>query len=76
MNKQEQVLDILAKVSKKDRASIKPEQELLADLGIDSPKGLHLLSELEDTLKLEISDTDAARMNTVKDILDYVEKHG
>lgn len=72
MTKQDQALDAIAKVSGKDRAGLKPEQELLADLGIDSPKGLQLLSELEDSLKLEISDEDAARMTTVGDVLKYV----
>lgn len=74
MTKQEMALEAIAKVSGKDRAGLRPEQELLADLSIDSPKGLQLLSELEDTLHLEISDEDAARMTTVKDILEYVGK--
>lgn len=75
-SKQEQVFDVLANVTKRDRASIKPESELLADLGIDSPKGLQLLSELEDTLKIEIGDNDAARFTTVNDVLVFVAKQG
>jgi acyl carrier protein len=71
---QDKVLDIIAKVSKRERASIKPESELAADLGIDSPKALQLLMDIEDALKIEIGEEDAARMNTVKDILAYVEK--
>ena len=70
--KQEQVIEVLAKISKREKSAIKPEHELAADLGIDSPKGLQLLMDLEDKLKIEIGDEDAARMNTVKDILDYV----
>ena len=65
-------LQVLAKVSGKPLESLKPEQELVADLGIDSPKGLQLLAELEDTLKIEISDDAAAKMNNVGDILKYV----
>jgi acyl carrier protein len=74
MTKQEQVFEVLAKVSRKDRALIKPESELAADLGIDSPRALQLLMELEEKLNIEIGEEDAARMNTVKDILMYVEK--
>ena len=70
--KQEQVIEVLAKISKKEKSAIKPEHELAADLGIDSPKGLQLLMDLEDKLKIEIGDDDAARMNTVNDILTYV----
>ena len=74
-SKQEQVFTVLARVIKKEPAQIKPADELAADLGIDSPQALQLLMELEEHFKLEISDEDAARMNTVKDIIDYVEKN-
>ena len=74
-SKQEQVFAVLARVIKKEPAQIKPADELAADLGIDSPQALQLLMELEEHFKLEISDEDAARMNTVKDIIDYVEKN-
>ena len=73
--KQELALDAIAKVSRKDRSALKPEQELTADLGLDSPKGLQLLMELEDTLKIEIGDEEAARMNTVGDVLAFVGAH-
>ncbi len=74
MSKQDVALDVLAKVSGRARADLKPEMELVADLGIDSPKGLQLLAELEDTLHIEISDEDAAAMNTVADISKYAAK--
>jgi acyl carrier protein len=70
--KQDLALEILASVSKKDKASIKPEQNIVADLGLDSPKQLQLLAEMEDKLHIEISDEEAARMNTVGDILNCV----
>ena len=71
-DKQSQVIDVIAKVSKKDRSLITPESELLADLGIDSPKGLQLLMDLEEQFKSEIGDEDAARMVTVKDLVSFV----
>jgi acyl carrier protein len=71
-SKQDLALEILASVSKKDKASIKPEQNIVADLGLDSPKQLQLLAEMEDKLQIEISDEEAARMNTVADILNCV----
>jgi acyl carrier protein len=73
--KQDQVFDVIAKIAKKDKAQINVEHQLAADLGIDSPKGLQLLMELEEKFKLEISDEDAARMTTVADIVKYVEAH-
>ena len=73
--KQDQALDVLAKIADKDRASLKPEAELTADLGIDSPKGLQLLMELEDRLGFEISEEEAARITTVGDMLTFVGQH-
>ncbi len=70
--KQEQALDVIAQVAQKERATLKPEMELTADLGIDSPKGLQLLMELEDRLGLEISEDEAARITTVGDMLTFV----
>lgn len=72
MKHREQALDILAEISGTPRAEISPEQDLVADLGIDSPKALKLLVELEDRLEIEISDEDAARMTRVGDILDHL----
>ena len=71
--KTETALDVLAKLGSVERGAIKPEMDLVADLGIDSPKALQLLVELEDRLDIEISDEDAARMDTVGDILGYLD---
>jgi acyl carrier protein len=70
--KQTDALNVIAKLSGKDAASLKPTAELTADLGIDSPKGLQLLMELEEKLGIEISDDEAARMATVGDVLTFV----
>ncbi|HLX61829.1 MAG TPA: phosphopantetheine-binding protein [Planctomycetota bacterium] len=70
--KQDLALDVISKISSRERATLTPQQELTADLGIDSPKGLQLLMELEEKLQLEISDEEAARMATVGDVLNFV----
>lgn len=68
----ELALAVLAEVSEKDPAELRPDMDLVADLGIDSPKALRLLVELEDRLGIEIEDEEAARMNTVGDVLAFV----
>lgn len=75
-HKQQLALEVLAGVSKKDLGSLKAEQHLVADLGLDSPKQLQLLADMEDKLQIEIGDEDAARMNTVGDILNFVGTKG
>jgi acyl carrier protein len=66
-------LDILAGISGVERERLEPGMSLAADLGIDSPKALQLLVDLEDELDLEISDEDAAGMNTVGDVLRFLD---
>lgn len=73
MSQHEKAIEIIARVSKKDPATIRPDMDLVADLDIDSAKALELLVELEDALEVEISDEQAAGLNTVGDILAVVE---
>ena len=70
MEAKQTALNILSKVSGTPQQEIGPEMHLVADLGIDSPKALELLVELEEQLSVEISDEEAARMNTVGDVFE------
>lgn len=72
MSKTDTALDVLSEISGTDKAELKPEMNLVADLGIDSPKALQLLVELEDRLEIEISDDAAAAMETVGDVLGFI----
>ena len=74
MDPKQITLEVIAKISGAEIATLGPEQDLVADLGIDSPRALQLLIELEDALGREISDDDAAKMDTVGDILEFVGK--
>ena len=66
-------IDAIAKVSEHPPDSIELGQDLVADLGIDSPKALQLLIEIEERLHIEISDEDAESLVTVADVVRYVE---
>ncbi len=72
MDIKKKALEIVAEISGKEVADLEPGLDLVADLGIDSPKALQMLLDLEDTLGIEISDEDAAKMDTVGDILGYL----
>ena len=71
MDNEAKALKVLSEMSGLESEKIKREHELVADLGIDSPKALELLVELEDALGVEISDEEAARMESVGNVLDY-----
>jgi len=72
--KRQQALEVIARVSGTAAADLRPEQHLVADLGVASPQALQLLVELEDKLGVEISDEEAAAMETVGDILGYIDR--
>ncbi len=72
MDRKKKALEIIAAVSGKQAADLEPELDLVADLDIDSPKALQMLLDLEDALGIEISDEDAAKMDTVGDITGYL----
>ncbi len=74
MTMKETALAVVAKVSGKEPEALTPDAELVANLGMDSAKALELLVELEDQLEIEILDEDAAKLNTVGDILAFVER--
>ena len=72
MDNRQTALAVISKLSGKPADEIQPAMDLVGELGIDSPKALQLLVELEDTLGIEISDEQAAKMDTVGDILDFL----
>jgi len=74
MDRKQRALDVIARISSRPVAKLTSDMELVADLDMDSAKALELLVELEDALEIEISDEDAARLNTVGDILDYLDR--
>jgi acyl carrier protein len=67
-------LDVLARVTGRPRGEIAIDMNLVGDLGIDSPKALELLLELEEALGVEISDQDASAMDTVRDVIAYADR--
>ncbi len=68
--KNDAVLDVISSLAKVSKDELNPETELVADLGIDSPKALQLLVELEEAMEIEISDEEAAKLESVGDILE------
>ncbi|MEM9558294.1 MAG: phosphopantetheine-binding protein [Acidobacteriota bacterium] len=65
-------LEVIAAIAERPVDELERRHEMVADLGIDSPKALRLLLDLEDRLDIEISDEAAARMDTVGDVLDQL----
>jgi acyl carrier protein len=58
-----------------DESKVTPEATFKDDLGADSLDVVELIMELEDEFDLEISDDDAEKINTVGDVVTYIEQH-
>ncbi len=75
MPSKQAVLEIIAEVSGVEVSSLEPETELVADLGIDSPRALQLLVELEDRLEIEIGDEAIEKLETVGSVLEAIRQY-
>ncbi len=63
---------ILARIARCEPQELAADQDLVADLGIDSPKALELLCDLEDECGIEVPDDFVGKMNTVGDVLEML----
>ena len=70
----DKALDVISAISGVAKEKLEDSMDLVGDLDIDSPKALKLLVELEDALGLEIPDEAAAGMDTVGDVVAWVEQ--
>jgi acyl carrier protein len=53
---------------------VKPEARFVEDLGADSLDVVEMIMALEEKFEIEIPDSDAEKIQTVKDVVDYIEK--
>jgi acyl carrier protein len=54
---------------------VTPEASFIEDLGADSLDIVELVMALEEQYGMEISDEDAEKIRTVKDVVTYIEAH-
>ena len=56
-----------------DGEKITPEATFVDDLGADSLDVVELVMALEEEFEIEIPDEDAEKLQTVQNVVDYVE---
>ncbi|WP_333804595.1 acyl carrier protein [Sulfurospirillum sp.] len=54
---------------------VKEDSKFVEDLGADSLDVVELVMALEEKFDIEIPDTDAEKIVTVKNAMDYIEAH-
>ncbi len=72
----EKVSKMLAEQLGIDASTIKPEQEVVKDLGADSLDVVELMMALEDEYGITLPESDVENVKTVQDIVDMMEKLG
>ena len=69
----EKIKELLAKQLRIDIDTIADDSNINEDLGADSLDVVEMLMAIEDDLGVIISDDDAVRLKTVRDVADYIE---
>ena len=68
--KQEQALDVIAQIAGKDRLALQPEQELTADLGIDSMMAIEIVAEVERQYKVSVPEEELKSLTNFQSVYD------
>lgn len=56
-----------------DEDKIKPESDIIKELGLDSLDIVDMLMKVEETFGVTIDDSDVAEMRTVADVVSFIE---
>ena len=71
----DKVKSIIADQLGVDADEVKPDASFTDDLGADSLDIVELVMAFEEEFDIEIPDDDAEQIATVKNAVDYIEKH-
>ncbi len=73
MNVEEKVMEIITREQHLAPESVKPDSTF-AELGIDSLDGVNILFALEEEFKIDIPDTVAQNMKSVRQVIDSLTR--
>lgn len=71
----DKIREIVADQLGVDAAQVNLDSNFVEDLGADSLDTVELIMAFEEEFDVEIPDTDAEKIKTVKDVVDYIEAH-
>ncbi len=70
----EKLRNIISEELGVEKDAIDVDSDLADDLGADSLDAVELIMAIEEEFDVEIDDTQATKIKTVQDIIDYLEK--
>ena len=71
----DKVKEIIVEQLGVDADQVKPESNFGDDLGADSLDTVELIMSFEEEFGVEIPDTEAEKIKTVQDVINYIEAH-
>ena len=72
---EEKVKQIIVEQLGVDEGEVTANASFVDDLGADSLDTVELVMAFEEAFDIEIPDEDAEKIRTVKDAVDYIDKH-
>lgn len=74
MNMYEQIKELILNYVEVEPDAVTPDSKFIEDLGFNSFDFMSMLGELEDTLGVTVDEEEIAKLSTVQDAVDYLEK--
>jgi acyl carrier protein len=71
----DRIVTIIAEQLQIDEDQVTPDASFMDDLGADSLDTVELIMALEEEFDLEIPDSEAEKIRTVQDTLNYMKSH-
>jgi acyl carrier protein len=72
---EQEVIDIVVEQLGVDKDDVTPEKSFVEDLNADSLDLTELIMTFEERFGCEISQEDAEKLKTVRDVINYLEKN-
>ena len=72
----EDVRDVVVEQLGVDPQAVKLESKIIEDLGADSLDVVELVMALEEKFEVEIPDSEAEKLVSIQDVVNYIEKLG
>ena len=72
---QDQIIKMIADQLQIDEEQIKPDASFMDDLGADSLDTVELIMALEEEFDIEIPDSEAEKIRTVQQALNYLDEN-
>lgn len=69
----EDIIEVVVEQLSVDAGEVKVESKFVEDLGADSLDVVELVMALEEKFDIEIPDEEAEKIQTVQNVLDYVD---